>query len=31
MIKEEDAEMPMAQMCGRHDLSPASFYKSKAK
>lgn len=31
MIKEEDAGVPMAQMCRRHGLSPASFYKSKAK
>jgi len=31
MIKEQEAGMPMAEVCCRHGLSPASFYKFKAK
>jgi putative transposase len=31
MIKKQEAGMPMAEVCRRHGLSPASFYKFKAK
>ena len=31
MIKEQEAEMPTAEVCRRHGLSPASFYKFKSK
>ena len=31
MIKEQEAGMPTAEVCRRHGLSPASFYKLKAK
>lgn len=31
MIKEQEAGMPTAEVCRRHGLSPASFYKFKAK
>lgn len=31
MIKEQEAGMPTAEACRRHGLSPASFYKFKAK
>ena len=31
MIKEQEAGMPAAEVCHRHGLSPASFYKFKAK
>ena len=31
MIKEQEAGMPTADVCRRHGLSPASFYKFKAK
>ena len=31
MIKEHEAGMPAAEVCRRHGLSPASFYKFKAK
>ena len=31
MIKEQEAGMPPAEVCRRHGLSPASFYKFKAK
>ncbi len=30
MIKEQEAGMPTAEVCHRHGLSPASFYKFKA-
>ena len=31
MIKEQEAGMPTADVCRRHGLNPASFYKFKAK
>lgn len=31
MIKEQEAGMPTAEVCRRHGLSPATFYKLKAK
>jgi putative transposase len=31
MIKEQEAGMPTAEVCRTHGLSPASFYKFKAK
>lgn len=31
MIKEQEAGMPTAELCRRHGLSPATFYKLKAK
>ena len=31
MIKEQEAGMPTAEVCRRHGLSLASFYKFKAK
>ena len=31
MIKEQEAGMPTAEVCRRYGLSPASFYKFKAK
>jgi putative transposase len=31
MIKEQEAGMPTAEVCRRHGLSAASFYKFKAK
>jgi len=31
MIKEQEAGVPTADMCRRHGLSPASFYKFTAK
>ena len=31
MIKEQEAGMPTAEVCRSHGLSPASFYKFKAK
>ncbi|MEZ7813106.1 MAG: IS3 family transposase [Paracoccaceae bacterium] len=31
LIKEQEAGMPTAEVCRRHGLSPASFYKFKAK
>ena len=31
MIKEQEAGMPTTEVCRRHGLSPASFYKFKAK
>jgi hypothetical protein len=31
MIKEQEAGMPTAEVCRMHGLSPASFYKFKAK
>ena len=31
IIKEQEAGMPAAEVCRRHGLSPASFYKFKFK
>ena len=31
MIKEQESGLPTADVCRRHGLSPASFYKFKAK
>ena len=31
MIKEQEAGMATAEVCRRHGLSPATFYKLKAK
>jgi len=31
MIKEQEAGMPTVEVCRRHGLSPATFYKLKAK
>jgi putative transposase len=31
MIEEQEAGMPTAEVCRRHGLSPATFYKLKAK
>ena len=31
MSKEQEAGMPTAEVCRRHGLSPATFYKLKAK
>ena len=31
MIKEQAAGMPTAEVCRRHGLSPATFYKLKSK
>lgn len=31
MIKEQEADMATAEVCRRHGLSPATFYKLKAK
>ena len=31
MIKEQEAGMAMAEVCRRHGLSPATFYKLKGK
>ncbi len=31
MIKEQEAGMPTAEVCRRHGLSPATFYKMKAR
>ena len=31
MIEEQEAGMPTAEVCRRHGLSPASFYKFKSK
>ena len=31
MIKEQEAGLPTAELCRKHGLSPASFYKLKAK
>jgi len=30
MIKEQEAGMPTAEVCRRHGLGPATFYKRKA-
>jgi putative transposase len=31
MIKEQEAGLPTAALCRKHGLSPATFYKLKAK
>jgi putative transposase len=31
MIKEQEAGLPTADLCWKHGLSPATFYKLKAK
>lgn len=31
MLKEQETRMPTAEMCRRHGLSPATFYKLKSK
>jgi len=31
MIREQEAGMPTAEVCRRHGLSPATFYKYKSK
>ncbi len=31
MIKEQEAGLPTAELCHKHRLSPATFYKLKAK
>ena len=31
MIKEQEAGLPVAELCRKHGLSPATFYKLKAK
>lgn len=31
MLKEQEAGMPTAEVCRRHGLSPATFYKLKSK
>ena len=31
MIKEQEAGFPAAELCRKHGLSPATFYKLKAK
>lgn len=31
MIKEQETGMPTAEVCRRHGLSPATFYKLKSK
>lgn len=31
MIKEQEAGMPTVEVCRRHGLSPATFYKLKAR
>lgn len=31
MIKEQEARMPTAEVCRRHGLSPATFYKFRAR
>jgi len=31
MIKEQEAGMPTAEVCRRHGLSPATFYKYKSR
>jgi putative transposase len=31
MIKEQEAGLPIAEVCRRHGLSPAMFYKLKSK
>ena len=31
MIKEQEADLPATELCRKHGISPASFYKLKAK
>ena len=31
MIKEQEAGLPTAELCRKHGMSPATFYKLKAK
>lgn len=31
MVKEQEAGLPTAELCRKHGLSPATFYKLKAK
>jgi putative transposase len=31
ILKEQEAGMPPAEVCRRHGMSPATFYKWKAK
>ena len=31
MIKEQEAGLPTSELCRKHGLSPATFYKLKAK
>lgn len=31
MIKEQEAGLPTAEVCGKHGISTASFYKNKSK
>ncbi|WP_211254168.1 transposase, partial [Paracoccus yeei] len=31
MLQEQEAGMPTAEVCRRHGLSPATFYKLKAR
>ena len=31
MIKEQEAGMPVSDLCRKHGISPSSFYKLKAK
>ena len=31
MLKEQEADLPTAELCWKHGLSPATFYKLKAK
>lgn len=31
MMKEQEAGLPTAELCGKHGLSPAPFYKLEAK
>jgi len=31
MIKEQEARLPTVEVCRKHGLSPATFYKMKAK
>ncbi len=31
ILKEQEAGMPTAEVCRRHGISPATFYKCKAK
>ncbi len=31
MLKEQEAGLPTAEVCRKHGLSPATFYKLKAK
>ena len=31
MLKEQEAGLPTAELCRKHGLNPATFYKMKAK